>query len=215
MFGEDRAEPASGDDFRVAEERERAVAFPRNIDELSEVMRLASGEGWRVIPAGAGTWLEMGARPERFDLVVSTAKMNRTLEYEPADLTATVEAGVPLAAFNRRAAEDRQFIPLDPFGAERSTIGGVIATASSGPLRCAYGTPRDWLIGVAVVAADGRITRAGGKVVKNVAGYDLCKLYTGSFGTLAVIAETSFKLRAIPPHEKTVIFYSRDVESLC
>jgi glycolate oxidase FAD binding subunit len=215
MFGEERAELASGDNFRVDDERERAVAFPRDIEELSEMMRLASGEGWSVIPAGAGTWLEMGARPERFDLIVSTAKMNRSLEYEPADLTATVEAGVRLAAFNRTAAEDRQFIPLDPFGDERSTIGGVIATASGGPLRCAYGTPRDWLIGVAVVHADGHITRAGGKVVKNVAGYDLCKLYAGSFGTLAVIAEASFKLRALPPGEKTVIFYSRDVEPLC
>src|SRR5215475_1535048 len=201
MFGEDRAELAAGGHFRVEDERERAVAFPRNIEELSEMMRLASGEGWRVIPAGAGTWLEMGARPERLDLVVSTAKMSRALEYEPADLTATVEAGVALASFNRTASEYRQFIPLDPFGDERSTVGGVIATASSGPLRCAYGTPRDWLIGVAVVAADGRITRAGGKVVKNVAGYDLCKLYAGSFGTLAVIAEASFKLRALPPLE--------------
>lgn len=215
MFGEERAELASGGDFRVDDEGERAVAFPRNIEELSEMMRLANGEGWRVIPAGAGTWLEMGARPERFDLVVSTAKMNHTLEYEPADLTATVEAGVTLAAFNRTAAEDRQFIPLDPFGDERSTIGGVIATASGGPMRCAYGTPRDWLIGAAVVAADGQITRAGGKVVKNVAGYDLCKLYAGSFGTLAVIAEASFKLRALPSGEKTVVFYSSDAKSLC
>jgi glycolate oxidase FAD binding subunit len=215
MFGEDRAELAAGGHFRVGDERERAVAFPRNMEELSEMMRLASGEGWRVIPAGAGTWLEMGARPTRFDVVVSTAKMNRVLEYEPADLTATVEAGAPLAAFNRKAAEDRQFIPLAPFGDERSTVGGVIATASAGPLRCAYGTPRDWLIGVAVVHADGRMPRAGGKVVKNVAGYDLCKLYVGSFGTLAVIAEASFKLRALPPCEKTVVFYSRDAESLC
>jgi glycolate oxidase FAD binding subunit len=215
MFGEDRAELAAGDHFRVGDEGERAVAFPRDIEELSEMMRLASGEGWRVIPAGAGTWLEIGARPTRFDVVVSTSKMNRALEYEPADLTATVEAGAPLASFNRTAAEKRQFIPLDPFGDERSTVGGVIATASSGPLRCAYGTPRDWLIGVAVVHADGRITRAGGKVVKNVAGYDLCKLYVGSFGTLAVIAEASFKLRALPPCEKTVVFYSRDAESLC
>src|SRR5215510_495396 len=215
MFGEDRAELASGGHFSVGGERERAVAFPRNIEELSEMMRLAGGEGWRVIPAGAGTWLEMGARPAGVDLVVSTVKMNRALEYEPADLTATVEAGVSLAAFNRTAAGDRQFIPLDPFGDERSTIGGVIATASSGPLRCAYGTPRDWLIGATVVHADGQITRAGGKVVKNVAGYDLCKLYVGSFGTLAVIAEASFKLRALPPCEKTVVFYSRDAESLC
>jgi glycolate oxidase FAD binding subunit len=91
----------------------------------------------------------------------------------------------------------------------------VIATASAGPLRCAYGTPRDWLIGIRVVHADGGVTRAGGKVVKNVAGYDLCKLYAGSFGTLAVIAEMSFKLRALPPVEKTLVFYSHDVNSLC
>ncbi len=214
-LGEDRAELADGDRFRVGGERERAVAFPRDIAELSETMRLAGGERWVVIPAGAGTWLEMGGRPARFDLVVSTARMNRALEYEPADLTATVEAGTPLATFNRIAAQERQFIPLDPFGDERSTIGGVIATASSGPLRCAYGTPRDWLIGVAVVHADGRVTRAGGKVVKNVAGYDLCKLYAGSFGTLAVIAEAGFKLRALPSCEKTIVFYSREAASLC
>ncbi|MGH9936404.1 MAG: FAD-binding oxidoreductase, partial [Blastocatellia bacterium] len=215
MFGEDRVVVAAGSHFRVDDERRRVVAFPRNIEELSEMMRLASDERWRVIPAGAGTWLEMGNRPTRLDLVVSTTKMNRLLEYEPADLTATVEAGVPLGAFNQIAAEDRQFIPLDPFGDERSTIGGVVATASSGPMRCAYGAPRDWLIGCAVVHADGRVTRAGGKVVKNVAGYDLCKLYTGSFGTLAVIAEMSFKLRALPPCEKTVVFYSHNAESLC
>jgi len=215
MFGEDRVVVAAGSHFRVDDERRRVVAFPRNIEELSEMMRLADAERWRVIPAGAGTWLEMGNRPTRFDLIVSTVKMNRLLEYEPADLTATVEAGVPLAAFNQIAAEDRQFIPLDPFGDERSTIGGVVATASSGPMRCAYGAPRDWLIGITVVHADGQVTRAGGKVVKNVAGYDLCKLYVGSFGTLAVIAEMSFKLRALPPCEKTIVFYSHNAESLC
>lgn len=215
MFGEDRAVIASGSDFRIDDERQRAVAFPHNIEELSETMKLADAERWRVIPAGAGTWLEMGNRPTRFDLIVSTAKMNRLLEYEPADLTATVEAGVPLLAFNRMAAEHRQFIPLDPFGDKRSTIGGVIATASSGPMRCAYGAPRDWLIGATVVHADGHVTKAGGKVVKNVAGYDLCKLYAGSFGTLAVIAEMSFKLRALPPCEKTIVFYSFNAESLC
>jgi glycolate oxidase FAD binding subunit len=118
-------------------------------------------------------------------------------------------------SFNKNAAEHRQFIPLDPFGDKRSTLGGSIATASAGPLRCAYGTPRDWLIGIRVVHADGGVTRAGGKVVKNVAGYDLCKLYAGSFGSLAVIAEMSFKLRALPPVEKTLVFYSDDAKSLC
>jgi len=140
--------------------------------------------------------------------------MDRILEYEPADLTASLEAGCRLAQFNSVAAGNRQFIPLDPFGGGEATLGGTIATASSGPMRCAYGTPRDWLIGIRVVHADGRITKAGGKVVKNVAGYDLCKLYTGSFGTLGVIAEMSFKLRALPPQEKTLIIYADDTASI-
>jgi glycolate oxidase FAD binding subunit len=215
MFGEDRVEIATGGRFRIEDERERIVAFPQNIEELSEMMRVASEERWRVIPAGAGTWLEMGNQPTRFDLIVSTARMNKLLEYEPADLTATLEAGVALSGFNHLAAKHRQFIPLDPFGDNQSTIGGVIATASSGPMRCGYGTPRDWLIGATVVHADGHITRAGGKVVKNVAGYDLCKIYAGSFGTLAVIAEMSFKLRALPPCERTIVFYSHTPDSLC
>jgi glycolate oxidase FAD binding subunit len=212
MFGADRAELMLGDNFRVADEAERVVAFPRDITELSEIMQLAVAERWRVIPAGAGTWLEMGNQPVEMHLIVSTARMNRVLEYEPADLTATVEAGCTLAAFNHVAARHRQFIPLDPFGDPSATLGGIVATASSGALRCAYGTPRDWLIGLRVVHADGHITQAGGKVVKNVAGYDLCKLYTGSFGSLVVIAEMSFKLRALPMSEKTLVFYSADEE---
>jgi glycolate oxidase FAD binding subunit len=215
MFGEDRAVVAAGDDFRVDDEQSRVVASPHKIEELSEMLRIAHDERWRVIPAGAGTWLEMGNRPSQFHLVISTAKLNRVIEYEPADLTATIEAGCALTTFNKLASAHRQFIPLDPFGDERSTIGGTIATASSGPMRCAYGTPRDWLIGIRVVHADGQITRAGGKVVKNVAGYDLCKLYTGSFGTLAVIAEMSFKLRALPSSEKTLVFYADSANALC
>src|SRR5574341_1297762 len=134
MFGEDRAVAAVGDDFRVDDEPARVVAFPHNVEELSEMLKLAGDERWRVVPAGAGTWLEMGNRPRQFHLIVSTQKMNRVLEYEPADLTTTVEAGCSLSSFNQNAAGHRQFIPLDPFGDERSTIGGVIATASAGPL---------------------------------------------------------------------------------
>ena len=215
MFGEDRARLLTGDSFRVTDEPARVVAFPHNIDELSEMLKLASDERWRVIPAGAGEWLTMGNRPVSFHLIVSTARMNRVLVYEPADLTATVESGCVLSTFNQFAAGHRQTIPLDPFGDASATLGGIVATASSGPLRCGYGTPRDWLIGLRVVHADGGITRAGGKVVKNVAGYDLCKLYTGSFGSLAVIAEMSFKLRALPAAEKTLVFYADNAESLC
>jgi glycolate oxidase FAD binding subunit len=179
------------------------------------MLHLASSDDWRVIPAGAGTWLEMGNRPTQAQLIVSTERMNRVVEYEPADLTATVEAGCALAAFNKLAAEHRQFIPLDPFGDPSMTIGGVIATGSAGPMRASCGTPRDWLIGLTVVHADGTVTKAGGKVVKNVAGYDLCKLYAGSYGTLAVIAEMSFKLRALPPVEKTIVFYAGAAAPLC
>ena len=214
MFGVDRAEIVAGDQYQVGQEPSRVIAFPQNTAELSEVLKMAHRERWLVIPAGGGTWLGMGNRPASFHLVVSTSRMDRIFEYEPADLTATLEAGCRLAHFNTVAAQHRQFIPLDPFGDERSTIGGTVATASSGPMRCAYGTPRDWLIGIRVVHADGRITKAGGKVVKNVAGYDLCKLYTGSYGTLGVIAEMSFKLRALPPQEKTLVYYADDAASI-
>lgn len=221
MFGEDRARVFVADSFRVADEPQRVVAFPHSIEELSEMLKLAADEHWRVIPAGAGTWLTMGNVPVSFHLAISTARLNRVIEYEPADLTATVEAGCTLSAFNQLAAQHRQWIPLDPFGDSGATLGGIVATASSGPLRCAYGTPRDWLIGIRVVHANGGVTRAGGKVVKNVAGYDLCKLYTGSFGSLAVIAEMSFKMRATPTSDKTMVFYAAaaagaaEAERLC
>lgn len=213
-FGEDRVQLRTGDHFQIIDEDYRIVAFPCTVDELSEMLKLAARERWRVIPAGAGGWLEMGNRPMEFHLILSTEKLNAVLEYEPADLTATLQAGCTLAAFNELAAASGQFIPLDPFGARNATIGAIVATASSGPLRCAYGTPRDWLIGIRVVDAEGTISSAGGKVVKNVAGYDLCKLYTGSYGTLAVIAEMSFKLRTLPAEEKTLVFYASEPDPL-
>jgi glycolate oxidase FAD binding subunit len=213
-FGEDRVQLRTGERFRIIDEDFRIVAFPGTIEELSEMLKLAASERWRVIPAGAGSWLDMGNRPMEFHLVISTERLNGILEYEPADLTATLQAGCALAAFNKLAEANGQFIPLDPFGNSNSTIGGIIASASSGPMRCGYGTPRDWLIGIRVVDAEGKISTAGGKVVKNVAGYDLCKLYTGSFGTLAVIAETSFKLRTHPPAEKTLVFYASEADAL-
>ncbi len=214
-FGPDRVLLAIGDRFRIADESARVVALPRNIEEMSEMLRFAATERMSVIPAGAGTWLEMGNRPRRAHLIISTSQMNRLLEYEPADLTATIEAGCTLAEFNAHAADHRQFIPLDPFGDKTATLGAIVATASYGPLRCGYGTPRDWVIGMRVAHADGHLTKAGGKVVKNVAGYDLCKLYTGSFGTLGIIGEISFKLRALPPDERTIIFYSQQLNELC
>ncbi|MFN0121088.1 MAG: FAD-binding oxidoreductase [Blastocatellia bacterium] len=214
-FGADRARLVTGDAFRIADEKQRVILSPRNLGELSEMLMFASREKLIVIPAGAGTWLEMGNPPVRAHVVISTAQMNRVLEYEPADLTASVEAGCTLAEFNAMARRHRQCIPLDPFGAPESTLGAIVATASAGPLRCAYGTPRDQVIGMRVVHANGSMTKAGGKVVKNVAGYDLCKLYTGSYGTLGIIGEINFKLRSLAEHERTMHFFSQDASVLC
>ncbi len=204
-FGEDRVRVTTGAEYRVGAEESRIVAVPQTQEELGEMLRLAGAESWRVIPAGAGSWLEMGNPPTGFDLLISTSRLGRLLDYEPADLTATLEAGHPLTSFNAIAGQHGQWIPLDPFGSPDSTIGATIATASHGPLRGGFGTPRDWLIGIRVAQVDGRMTRAGGKVVKNVAGYDLCKLYTGSFGTLAIITEMTFKLRSRPPVDRTIM----------
>ncbi|MFM8393226.1 MAG: FAD-binding oxidoreductase, partial [Acidobacteriota bacterium] len=213
-FGADRAGLYGDDQFRVGTEKQRVVASPVSAEELAELLRMASTESWRVIPAGSGTWLGAGNPSTGFELIISTLRLNQVQEYEPADLTATVGAGLPLAAFNKLAGAHGQWIPLDPFGSPESTIGATISTGSYGPLRCGFGTPRDWLIGIQVAHIDGRLTRAGGKVVKNVAGYDLCKLYTGSYGTLAIITEMNFKLRSIPPAEKTLIFLAERIEEL-
>ncbi|MBL8204573.1 MAG: FAD-binding oxidoreductase [Blastocatellia bacterium] len=214
-FGQDRALLAIGEHYRLTGEPSRAIALPRTVEELSEMLSFAMSENLTVIPAGAGTWLNMGNPPVRAHLIISTTHMSRVREYEPADLTATIEAGCPLYTFNQLAAQHRQWIPLDPFGDESSTLGAIVATASSGPMRCGFGTPRDWVIGMQVVHAYGLTTRAGGKVVKNVAGYDLCKLYTGSYGTLGMITEISFKLRALPLAERTLVFGANDVYQLC
>lgn len=214
-FSRDRVQMAIGEHYRIADESQRVVLLPRSVEEISEMMRFAESEKMSVIPAGAGTWLEMGNKPVQAHIILSTAQMNRVLEYEPADLTCTVEAGCTLTSFNQIAAEHLQRIPLDPFGDARQTLGAVVATGSYGPLRCAFGTPRDQVIGMQVVHADGHVTRAGGRVVKNVAGYDLCKMYAGSFGTLGIISELSFRMRALPETEGTLFFYSTDVNGLC
>jgi glycolate oxidase FAD binding subunit len=132
------------------------------------------------------------------DLVLDLSRCNRLLDYQPGDMTVTAEAGIPLAALQRELATKGQFVPLEAPLPERSTIGGILAANPSGPLRSTYGLTRDWLIGIGVVSAAGVRTKAGGKVVKNVTGYDLNKLYTGSLGTLGVIVEATFKLAPLP-----------------
>ena len=188
-----------GDDHVTSQNRSLIVS-PASAEEISEVLKLASREGWNVLPAGGMTWLKSKA-----DLIVNTQRLNQIIEHEPADLIAVAQAGVKLADFNAKLAENGQWLPLDPPDDGSATIGGVVATGIGGPQEFGYGRPRGSVIGMNVVLADGTLIKAGGRVVKNVAGYDLCKLFTGSFGSLGIITEVNFKLRPRPARAATVI----------
>jgi FAD/FMN-containing dehydrogenase len=178
---------------------------PGSIIEVSEVMKLASIESWIVVPAGGESWLDLGNPRRLINLIVSTRRLNRIIEHEPADLVAITEAGVTLTDFNATLARNGQWLPLDPPDDGRATIGGIVATGLGGAQQYGYGRPRGSVIGMRVVLADGKVIKAGGRVVKNVAGYDLCKSFTGSYGTLGIIAEVNFKLRPKPICETTIV----------
>lgn len=177
---------------------------PASVEEIAEVLKLAHVEGWRVLPVGAMTWLDPQAKTTA-NIIVKTTRLNEIVEHEPADLIAVAQAGVKLVDFNAKLAENGQWLPLDPPDDGRATLGGIVATGVGGAQQFGYGRPRGSVIGMKVVLADGTVIKPGGRVVKNVAGYDLCKLFTGSFGTLGVIAEINFKLRPRPAREATVI----------
>lgn len=179
------------------------VAEPGSVEEISELMRLASGAGAAVVPRGAGTKIHLGNPPHRAEVIVDMTRMDRVLEHAAADQVLRVQAGVKLDELQEELAASNQMLAIDP--PERgATIGGVVAANASGPLRLRYGTIRDLIIGIRVVLSDGTVAKAGGKVVKNVAGYDLSKLFTGSLGTLGVIAEANFRLHPIPEVARTV-----------
>jgi glycolate oxidase subunit GlcD len=190
------------------------IVGPGTADELCEVMRVARSEGWSVTPAGAQTWLGVGNSLRDVDVIVNTSRLNRILEHEPADLMATAEAGVTLENFNAALAERGQWLPIDPPDDGCATIGGVVATGMGGAQRCGYGLPRAFVIGMRVVLADGTLVKAGGRVVKNVAGYDLCKLFTGSYGTLGIITEVTFKLRPLPQTSRTILAWGNTEDLL-
>ena len=173
---------------------------PASAEEISETLKLASSEGWTVAPVGGMRWIKSNA-----NVIVSMLRLSQIIEHEPADLIAVAQAGVTLTDFNARLAENGQWLPLDPPDDGRATLGGVVATGIGGPQQFGYGRPRGLVIGMKVVLADGSQIKAGGRVVKNVAGYDLCKLFTGSYGSLGIITELNFKLRPRPAREATVI----------
>ncbi len=176
---------------------------PQSGEAAAQVIRLAMKDGMSVVPAGASTWLDPGNPLP--DLIVTTRRMSRLIRHEPADLVATAEAGLTLSAFQKQLGVAGQWLPIDPSDDGRATLGGVVATGLGGPHSFGFGWPRSFVIGMKVLLADGRAIKAGGSVVKNVAGYDLCKLFTGSFGTLGLITELTFKLRPLPAESRTVV----------
>jgi glycolate oxidase FAD binding subunit len=174
----------------------RFAAEPASTAEAAALLRAAAELGLTVVPRGSGRRIGWGVPPHSCDLVVSTRRLDQVIEHAAGDLVVTVQAGVTLDQLQARLAAAGQRLALDPPGG--GTAGGVIATGAAGPLRLRYGTPRDLLIGITVVRADGVIAKAGGKVVKNVAGYDMGKLFAGSYGTLGLITQATFRLHPAP-----------------
>ena len=181
----------------------RAVIEPTESSQVAAALAWASRERLTTVIRGSGTKLGWGRVPGSLDVVLATSQLNSLVVHRHGDLTATVHAGVTLVDLNRQLAAQRQWLPVDSaFG--RATIGGLLATNDSGPLRHRYGTPRDLLIGITLATTDGKLVKSGGHVVKNVAGYDLGKLVSGSYGTLAAIVDATFKLLPIPSTSHTV-----------
>lgn len=175
-----------------------AAVRPDSPDAVAATMAWAGREGIAVYPAGGQTFASLGNPPARPGIALDLTRLNRLLDLQPADLTVSVEAGMTLAQLDAALAPEGKHVPLGAPLPQRATVGGTLAAGVSGPLRAAYGLPRDWLLGVSLVGADGTPTKAGGKVVKNVTGYDLNRLYAGSLGTLAVITAATFKLAPAP-----------------
>ena len=189
-----------------------AVIFPANKEEIGGVLVAAAAASVPVTPWGGGTRIAVGMPPARPGIVLSLKRLDRLLEHEPGDLTATAEAGMTLEAFQAALGRRGQWLSLDPPQARQITLGGMLASNASGPRRHLYGTARDLLIGLTMVLADGSIVRGGGKVVKNVAGYDLPKLAIGSYGTLGVIVDATVKLRPRPDTDRLVVAWFERVK---
>ena len=175
------------------------IVRPADAAQIAEILRFAAAEKLAVIPTGGGTKLGIGSRPARYDIALDLSRMNRVLAYDPQDLTLGVEPGVRIEDLLRTLAEKKQFLPLAVPFSDRATIGGIVAANSSSPLRHAYGAVRDFCLGMEFVTGEGAQAKSGGRVVKNVTGYDLHKLLIGSLGTLAVITRVNFRTFPMPP----------------
>ena len=198
-----------GDGFHAS-----ASERPESIDALRAAVARFAAEGLAVYPQGGKTSLDRGGSPARPGAIVDTSALDHVIDYPYADMTITVEAGMTLSALSAILSSQGQRLPLDAPTPDRATLGGIFATATTGPRRLGHGRPRDLILGVGYVGGDGKLVRGGGRVVKNVAGYDLPKLLTGSWGTLGVIVDMTLKVRPAPEASALLVFTFSDADEI-
>ena len=214
------AQPLPGHQISVEQQHRMSVdgllpskiMHPADAEDAARGLRLCDLTPAAVVIWGGGTQMRLGSHPRRYDIAFSTERMTRLLEYEPADLTCRVEAGMRLVELQKTLRAQGQRLPLEPPHPDRATVGGMVAANSHGLSRARHGTVRDWVIGIAVAYPTGKVARAGGRVVKNVAGYDLMKLHTGALGTLGLIAEVNLKVQTLPESALSVLAHFDDAD---
>ena len=192
--------------YAIDGKKPKSVVTPATIDEVSKVVAYASQEYFAIVPRGNGSKMKMGGIPKKVDIVLSTRRLNRITDRDCENLTLSAESGLTLGEVQQGLAKVGKgyFLPLDPPFTDQATLGGIVATNSSGPKRLLYGSARDMMIGAKAVFPNGDIVVSGGKTVKNVSGYDMCKLLIGSYGTLGILCEMTFKLLPLPEKEATL-----------
>ncbi len=192
----------------------KAVVFPDSREQVRDVVRFARRERLGIVPFGGGTKVGFGNPPAACDLVVVTRRLNRIVDYSPADLTVVVEAGLGFDRLTDLLRREGQFLPFDPVSPDRATVGGIVAAGLGGLRRAFYGPPRDWVLGVAAVTGDGELIKGGGRTVKNVSGYDLCRLFAGSWGSLGIVVELCFKVFPVPPESVLAVLGLRRADEV-
>ena len=179
-----------------------AVVYPASVAQVQEIIKVAAKQGWRILPLGSGSKLAWGGLGVA-DILLSTARLSQLIDHAAADMTVTAQAGITFQSLQQHLKSEQQFIPLNPIQPDQATLGGIASTRDTGSLRHRYGTIRDLCLGVQFVRADGTLVKSGGRVVKNVAGYDLHKLLIGAWGTLGMITELTLRVYPLPEHHQT------------
>ncbi len=188
------------------------VVYPSTIAEVQQIVHLALEERLSILPWGGGTYQELGYPPQKVDLLLSTRCLNGLVDYQPADMTVTLEGGMTLAGLQSILAREKQFLPLEPPLKDQASLGGIVAVNPFGPSQWGYGGVRDLIIGIQAVDGFGEVVKGGGRVVKTVAGYDLPRLFVGSLGTLGIIVEMSFKVLPLPEKQSVVVLRAKNAQ---